>query len=208
MGDAEQGMVRRRKRWTSPLRIAGLPLVDVHFADTERGIPEGEKKPRGRALGWIAVGDVATGVIAIGMTARGIVALGALSIGVFSIGGLSLGLISIGGLAAGVLAMGGGAIGWNAAGGLAIGLHAAGGVAVAWYVAAGGAAFAHDFAVGGVSVGAETDTALAQRVAERDTMLLPLLWLVRNQGLASLVIVGALVLPLIAALRIKSVTKQ
>ena len=205
MGNSEARTSRQGRRWTSQLRLWGLPLVDVQFADVEHGLSEGEKKPWGRASGWIAVGDVATGVIAIGKIARGIVAIGGVSIGVFSIGGLALGLMSLGGLAAGVLAIGGGAIGWTSAGGLAVGLHAAaGGLAVAWHVAAGGSAFAHDFAIGGLAVAAEINTPLAERVAKGETMWLQILWLIKNQGLVSLVVAAAIVLPLLVIRRTRT----
>lgn len=122
---------RSGKRWASRTRIFGLPLVHIAI-----GPRDDERK--GRARGFIAIGDLATGVIALGGQARGLVAIGGTAIGGFSAGGLSIGLFTslggfaIGGLAAGgfalgALAQGGGAVGYIAQGGLAIGHYARGG---------------------------------------------------------------------------------
>lgn len=111
------------RRYTSPLRVLGMPLVHIALGPG----PEGRM---GKARGFVAVGDDAMGVIAFGGFARGVVAVGGLGAGVFSFGGLSLGLV--------------GAVG----GGAGAGGFAAGGTSLAGAAAVGGAALA---AVGSVS---------------------------------------------------------
>ena len=209
LGSPHSARKYRGRRWTSKLRLFGLPLLDIQFADIEPGLPKNGKKVRRHAKGWIAVGDIATGVIAIGFVARGIVAVGTLSIGLFSIGGVALGLMSVGGLAAGAFAVGGGAIGWNASGGAAIGVHAAaGGAAAAWHVAAGGGAFAHDLAFGGFAVAEESNTPVAKRVAESETMLAELMWLSKHKWILFFITAGAIVLRIIVARRLYTVVVE
>lgn len=177
------GQRRFGRKYTSPMRVLGIPLVDIQVSDSPQtlgGKTTDHKKAR-PAHGWIAIGDVATGFIAIGGRSFGVISIGGASAGVVAIGGLSIGLLSIGGMAIGMLAFGGGAIGYDAAGGGALGWHsAAGGAAAAWHAAAGGAAFAHDFAVGGGARALEANTELAKQVIEKETYisLLKNSWLV------------------------------
>ena len=127
-------MAESGKRYRSKSTIFGLPVLDIAI-----GPKHGE--PRGRARGFIAIGDMATGVLAIGGLARGGVAIGGMAVGVFSTGGMSIGLIaSLGGFSLGGLAAGGGAVGYAAGGGGAAGYIAQGGGA-AGYFARGGSAF-------------------------------------------------------------------
>jgi len=126
---------RPMRRYTSPRRILGMPLVAIAYGPDDKG-------RLGHAKGYFAFGDIATGVFAVGGLARGLVAFGGLSIGGVTFGGLSLGTFAafgglalawlgsaIGGLAIGLLANGGGAIGGIAQGGFAIGWLARGAAA-------------------------------------------------------------------------------
>jgi hypothetical protein len=120
------------KRYRLSARIFGLPVIDIAL-----GPKNGEL--RGRATGFIAIGDVATGVLAMGGVARGGVAIGGLALGGITLGGASVGAIAalggsalsllgaVGGCAVGALAVGGAAIGIVAQGGAAFGLYARGG---------------------------------------------------------------------------------
>ncbi len=120
------GGVRKR----AGFELFGLPAYDIALGpDPEKG------EVRGRAKGFIAIGDMATGVFALGGLARGVVALGGLAIGGITFGGVSVGMaLAVGGLAIGSLALGGGAVGGVAIGGGACGYYAAGGGAAGKYV--------------------------------------------------------------------------
>jgi predicted RNA-binding Zn-ribbon protein involved in translation (DUF1610 family) len=121
------------KRYRSKATIFGLPLLDIAI-----GPKNGEM--RGKARGFIAIGDIATGWVAVGGIARGGVAIGGVAAGVFAIGGLSLGLVTaLGGLAVGGLAAGGMALGGLVAGGGAAGFIAQGGGAIGYYARGGSA---------------------------------------------------------------------
>ncbi|MFZ9881810.1 MAG: hypothetical protein ACO3QC_10460 [Phycisphaerales bacterium] len=133
------------RRYESPQRVLGLPLVSVALGVDARGKP-------GHARGYIAIGDIATGVIALGGIARGVVAFGGLSLGAVTFGGLSLGALAafggfafaavgsaVGGFAVGLLAGGGGAIGGIAQGGFAAGYIARGAKAVGEHAWSAGA---------------------------------------------------------------------
>ncbi len=159
------------RRCTSKISFLGLPLFDIQFSDPPRSTGKNtwsNSKPR-TAVGWIAIGDMASGVIAIGGRAFGGIALGGLATGGIAVGGLSCGLLSIGGLALGLFAFGGAAIGYDAAGGGAIGWNSAtGGGAAAWHAAMGGGVIAHDFAVGPSAIANEANTDLAKKVIEEN----------------------------------------
>jgi serine/threonine protein kinase len=119
--------------------LLGLPLVHVAAGPMERG------KPRRRARGWIAVGDVACGVIAFGkVRALGVVSCaGALSCGIVTAAGsASLGVLGFAGAAVvGVIALAGGCgIGYASFGGLAVGRYAMGGGAVGQHTISGAGA--------------------------------------------------------------------
>ncbi len=120
------------RRYKSPITLFGLPLIAVAFGPGEEGA-------RGKAKGFIALGDQAIGVLAIGGMAIGGVALGGFSIGIFGIGGCAIGLFAFGGWAMGGMTMGGGALALLAMGGGAIGFIAIGGGAVGYYASGGGA---------------------------------------------------------------------
>ena len=127
------GTSRKAKRYRSEAELFGVPIVSIAFGAR----PEfGENY--GRAVGVIAIGDVARGGIALGGNAIGVVAAGGMAIGVASMGGLSIGALTalggmtiggwpVGGFAIGVVATGGGAIGGVAQGGMAIGYYGRGG---------------------------------------------------------------------------------
>lgn len=104
-GRVKRQMHRRRRtvRWDSSARLFGLPAVSI-----ARGPDEATGQLRGHAIGWVAIGDVATGLVAVGGIARGIVAVGGIAVGVFCTGGLALGLAAgVGGFATGYFAVGG-----------------------------------------------------------------------------------------------------
>jgi hypothetical protein len=129
------------KRYRSKATIFGMPVLDFAI-----GPKNGEM--RGKARGFIAIGDIATGWLAIGGIARGFFAFGGLAFGVFAIGGLSLGLLgAIGGLAIGGLAGGGLALGGVVAGGGAGGFVAQGGGAIGYYARGGSAWGMHTMSV-------------------------------------------------------------
>lgn len=126
--------IRIGRRYTSKVHVFGLPLLSVAYGPTE-------KEQRGRAVGIIAMGDVAIGVLAVGGLARGVVAIGALAIGIVAVGSAALGLVALGGVSVGVLV----------AGGVALGLAAYGGVALAHTVASAGVACAQYARAGAAS---------------------------------------------------------
>ena len=128
------GVSRKAKRYRSEAELFGVPLVSVAFgARPEFG------ETYGKAVGIIAIGDVARGGIAIGGQAIGVVAAGGMSIGVASMGGLSIGaLTALGGMTIGGLPVGGFGVGIVATGGGAVGLVAQGGMAIGYYARGGG----------------------------------------------------------------------
>jgi hypothetical protein len=122
-----QGGRRRQSR----ARIMGMPAIDIAFG------PSGNER-RGRARGFIALGDEAQGVFAFGGQARGVVAVGGLAMGGVTVGGTSLGVLSTGGMAMGLLSNGGMAVGGMSSGGMAVGGIAQGGMAIGYAVRGGG----------------------------------------------------------------------
>ena len=129
--------------YRSKLSFFGLPLVHAATGAMVDG-----KYRRGKALGWIAVGDMACGFIA----------LGGLAVGVIALGGLSMGGLTLGGLALGFWAIGGGAIG----------VYAAGGGAIAVTAALGGFAWSLNFALGGAAFGPHANDAAAVEFFRKD----------------------------------------
>jgi RNA polymerase sigma factor (sigma-70 family) len=132
---------RRALIYRSKLSVGGLPLIDIRFGHSKE-----QPLIRGKAVGWIALGDIAHGVLfACGGLAVGGIAVGGIAIGALSTGWLAAGLVTAGGIAVGGLANGafvavgdlalgtGIAIGWDAASGM---------VAIAQHIADGGIAFA------------------------------------------------------------------
>ena len=181
------------RKYQSPIRFLGLPLVDIQVSDPHSSFEgQSDSTARCHAKGWIAIGDVATGFIAIGGRCFGVVSIGGASAGIVALGGLSIGLISIGGLALGWLAFGGAAVGYDAAGGGALGWHsAAGGGAAAWHAAMGGGALAHDFAVGGGAIANEVNTDLARQVIEQESFS----WLIESSWIVWAIAMIAGVVP-------------
>jgi hypothetical protein len=114
-------------RYQSSVMIGNVPVISVAFGPDAQS-----NQNRGRAVGLLAVGDVAVGIIAVGAIAAGVIAVGGLGFGVVSVGGLALGLVALGGVAVGGVAVGGLAAGFRSLGGLAIGPHPDGGLRVYW----------------------------------------------------------------------------
>jgi len=135
----------RSKRYRSPATILGMPAIDI-------AIGPDVDEPKGRARGFLAIGDTATGVVALGGNARGVVAMGGFSMGLISAGGMSMGLgVSVGGFALGGVAAGGAAMGGIAKGGGAAGYIADGGAAIGHIVRGGGAYGTHVWSPAGAS---------------------------------------------------------
>lgn len=119
------------RRYASPVRIFGLPLVHVAFG------PDGAER-YGKARGIIAIGDAAFGLLALGGQAVGVIAFGGASVGIVALGGFGIGLISFAGFALGLLmAFGGCSVGGIASGGGALGIVADGGFAIGSYARGG-----------------------------------------------------------------------
>ena len=119
--------VKEIMRYQSSVMIGNIPVISVAF-----GRDAQSNQNRGRAVGLVAVGDVAVGIIAVGAIAAGVIAVGGLGFGVVSVGGFALGVVALGGLAVGGVAVGGLAGGFRSLGGLAIGPHPDGGLRVYW----------------------------------------------------------------------------
>ena len=111
----------RTFRWTSKIRLLGMPLYDVYFPVQS----DCNSLKEAQATGIFAVGLSAKGIFAAGVLARGIVTFGVGSFGVVSVGVCSIGLL----LAAGTLAVAPVAFGV-----FAIGIVAGGVSAFAWKV--------------------------------------------------------------------------
>ncbi|MBX3403989.1 MAG: hypothetical protein KF699_11325 [Phycisphaeraceae bacterium] len=128
------GASRRARRYRSEAELFGVPIVSVAFgARPEFG------EINGRAVGIIAIGNIARGGIAIGGNAVGVVAIGGMAIGLGSVGGMSIGLVTaLGGMTIGGFAVGGFGIGGVASGGGAVGIVAQGGMAIGYYASGGG----------------------------------------------------------------------
>lgn len=122
------------KRYTSPRRLWGLPLVDIDLAGGNFGMMRGH-----HAKGILAIGNTATGFISIGMVAKGGFSLGLVSLGVISLGLVSLGLVALGTLALGAAAMGNIAVGLVSLGNISSALWLACGNLVQGRVAIGNA---------------------------------------------------------------------
>lgn len=122
------------KRYTSPRRLWGLPLVDIDLAGGNFGVVRGH-----HAKGIVAIGNTATGLISIGMVAKGGLSLGLVSLGVISFGLVSLGLVALGTLALGAAAMGNIAVGLVSLGNISRALWLACGNLVQGKVAVGNA---------------------------------------------------------------------
>jgi len=129
--------VRPGRRYTSELRVFGLPFVHIATGPHENeriGVARGVIAIGDVALGWIALGGTAIGGVALGGSAIGLVALGGFGLGIIALGGLAIGLAALGGGALGGIALGGGAVGWVAQGGGGVGYFARGGDAFGTHV--------------------------------------------------------------------------
>ena len=127
------------RRFTSKMRLLGLPLVDVAFSDPASHYDTTKEKLL-VAHGWIAMGDNARGRLlafggrtAIAPIAFGTLAVGVISFGVLSVGLLSLSVVGIGMVSVGVAALGiwsGGviALGWATESVISLGVSSAIGV--------------------------------------------------------------------------------
>jgi hypothetical protein len=105
-------------RWTSKIRLFGMPLYDVYFPSQL----DGASLQQATATGIFAVGLSAKGIFAAGVIARGIVSFGVCSFGFVSVGVCSIGLL----FAAGTLAIAPIAFGVQAIGIVAGGVSAFG----------------------------------------------------------------------------------
>ena len=125
----------------SSARLLGWPLFALRIGSLDAGSHRSHT-----ARAWIAIGDVAISPL---------FAFGGIAVAPVAVGGLTVGLLSLSlwGAAVGVLSFGSVAVGWCAFGIASIGWRAAvgGGVAVAW-----------DYAIGGLALAAETNTAAAK----------------------------------------------
>lgn len=137
------------RRYDSPWKLLGIPLVSVRF----RGAKHLSATGTTPAFGWIAIGDVAIGVL---------FASGGMALGGIAFGGMSAGLISIGGMGIGVMSLAGLALGWWANGGIAVGVYAFGGLSLAWKMAVGGVAVAKEVALGGIAMADQENTEQAK----------------------------------------------
>jgi len=104
---------RRTVRYQSSATVLGWPLISVAIGPDEQS-----RQMRGRAVGFIAVGDIATGVFAVGRISGGVIAIGGIAAGLVAVGGVAIGVIAgVGGVASGYFCVGGVAIGVETIGG-------------------------------------------------------------------------------------------
>lgn len=82
-------------RYTSPIRVFGLPLVSIRFGRARTPTRE-----------TLAVGIVAIGNFSVGVVSLGLISLGGLSLGMVAFGGLAAGMVAVGYLALGVSVLG------------------------------------------------------------------------------------------------------
>jgi RNA polymerase sigma factor (sigma-70 family) len=154
---------RSRYVYMSKGRLLGLPLVHVNSGMDENG-------RAARAVGWVAVGDVAYGVIACG----------GFAVGVLSFGGAAVGAFSFGGVVLGGLAMGGLGIGYYVLAGLGVGMVGFGGLIVAWQMAVGGLAVGHEIAVGGMAIAQHANDSVARAAVQASTFMQNGQWLAKH----------------------------
>ncbi len=144
--------------YQSKRRLWGFPLLTIGCS----GIDAGSPRTR-RAVGWIAVGDVAISPFcALGGVAVGPIALGAITFGIvsFSLWGVAVGALAVGSIAVGWWAFGLGAIGWKAA--------------------AGGAVVARDYALGALARAAEANTPAAKEWFFSQWFVAPVGWFLQS----------------------------
>jgi RNA polymerase sigma factor (sigma-70 family) len=138
--------------YLSSSSLFGLPLIHVRLGDRFDVI-------RGPVRAWIAIG----GSHAVGV--------------IFASGGIALAPISFGGIAIGVLPFGGIGVGWLSLGAISLGVWSYGGLAFGWQVfcgcgfawqaAMGGLAFAHEYALGGISHALQANTEIARQFIQQ-----------------------------------------
>ncbi|MDD3347129.1 helix-turn-helix transcriptional regulator [Oscillibacter sp.] len=107
-------------RYTSPVRLLGLPLLDIRFGR--------DRSPTryNTAVGIVAVGNFSVGVVSVGL-----ISAGGISLGMLAFGGVALGMVAVGYLALGMTAVGVYAAGAAALGAkVAVGTAASGAVAI------------------------------------------------------------------------------
>jgi zinc protease len=154
-------------RYQSKVRVLGLPLVDIVIGDADGG-----STGLRRAVGWVAVGDVAISpLIAMGGFAVGPFALGAITVGFLSLSlyGIGLGALAVGSIALGWWSFGLGAIGWKSA--------------------AGGAVVAREYALGALARAAEVNTPAAKEWFFSQWFVTPVAWFVYSAHWIILLIV-------------------
>lgn len=100
-------------RYTSRVRLLGLPLVSVRFGHDRH------PTSNNTAIGIVAVGNFSVGVISVGLIAAGVFPIGMISLGLLALGMVSIGYFAIGISAMGVVAAGVSAVGYQAAVGVA-----------------------------------------------------------------------------------------
>lgn len=86
----------------SKTTIFGLPLVHIN---------SGGAYKTNKAVGVIAIGDIAVGFISFGGVSTGVIAIGAVCIGPLAFGAVAVGGIALGAVAVGAVAFGAVAIG-------------------------------------------------------------------------------------------------
>ena len=96
-------------RYTSRMRLLGLPLVSVRFGHDRH------PTANNTAIGIVAVGNFSVGVISVGLIAAGIFPIGMISLGLLALGMVSIGYFAVGLSAVGVVAAGVSAVGYQAA---------------------------------------------------------------------------------------------
>jgi RNA polymerase sigma factor (sigma-70 family) len=139
--------------YRSARTLFGLPLVHIRMGDRFDVM-------RGPVKAWIAIGSShAVGVLfASGGLAIAPVSFGGIAIGLLPFGAISFGLFSLGAISFGVWAFGAAAFGWQICCGCGI----------AWNAAAGGIVVAHNYALGGIALAKEANSALARSLFDQD----------------------------------------
>jgi RNA polymerase sigma factor (sigma-70 family) len=153
---------RSRYVYMSKARLLGLPLVHVNSGTNENG-------RAARAIGWVAIGDIAYGFIACG----------GFAVGVLSFGGAAVGAFSFGGVVLGGLAMGGLGVGYYVLAGLGVGIVGFGGLIIAWQMAVGGLAIAHEIALGGLAMAQHANDTVARAAVQASAFMQKGMWLAK-----------------------------
>lgn len=114
-------------RYTSRLKLFGLPLVDIRFSHDRH------PSRSSTAIGIVAIGNFSVGFVSIGIISLGVFSLGMIAVGLLlALGGVSIGTVALGASALGIYAFGASAVGAQlgvgaaATGKVAIGMDASG----------------------------------------------------------------------------------